>query len=442
MTRLIRELVLITVLLIVFCSPVSAAETNDIGTVPPSVSSLRTMSLMSTGPAESTVDNGDGTYTFTQTINKNSGSPYYTAPSNGGGFGIYSWEYQDYGWTHTFPDYSKSGISITSAKLIVRAWDVDSETYHGYDGEYDGVTGDGNWLNPQYLQGYDDQWSTTTFDVDPSTLNDGELNIFLDIDMHERGWATQLDNSILEVTYSNSNNNPPYAPELSISPSGNPGDDDPLVVTVTGPDPEDPDGDSVTVEYKWFVDTGTGYFVEDQFAGRGTHTGNTIPAADTVIGDTWRVQVTFIDEHGARGTSNTVTFGKVGGTGGQPPIADAGGDKTSSSTEVTLDGSESYDPDGTITGYKWEIFTNGAWETIGNSNTINYDFGADGSYQVRLTVTDNGGLTDSDNAYITIDTSGTGGGGSTQVPEFPTIALPVVSLLGIMFFVSRKTREQ
>lgn len=431
-----------SVLLIIFCSPVSAAETNDIGTIPPEDSTVQKLSLRSSsGPAESTINNGDGTYTFTQTVNRYSGAPYYTQPSNGGGFGIYSWYNQDYGWTHMFPEYSKPGISITSVKMTVEAWDVDSETYHGYNGEYDGVTGDGNWLNPQYLQGYDEEWSTTTFDVDPKALSDGVLNIFLDIDMHHnyRNWATQLQRSKLEVTYTYSNNNPPYAPELSISPSGNPGDNDPLVVTVTGPDPRDPDGDSVTVEYKWFVKPVTGeYFVEDQFAERGTHTGNTVPAADTKTGDTWRVQVTFIDEHGARGTSNTVTFGQIGGTGGQPPMADAGDDKTSSSTEVTLDGSKSYDPDGTITEYKWEVFTNGAWETIGNSKIVNYDFKTDGSFQVRLTVTDDDGLTDSDNAYITVDTSGTGGGGSTQIPEFPTIALPVVSLLGIMFFVSRK----
>ena len=127
----------------------------------------------------------------------------------------------------------------------------------------------------------------------------------------------------------------------------------------------------------------------------------------------------------------------------QPPVAeiidDDADDMVTVCDTVTFEsGPGTSDPDGTITAYKWELFTSGTWETIGSSKTIDYDFKNSGSYQVRLTVTDNDGFTDSDNAYVTIDTSGTGGGGSSQIPEFPTIALPVVSLLAIMLLVSKK----
>jgi hypothetical protein len=371
---------------------------------------------------ETTIDNLDGTFTFQQQVDEASTAPHYVTPSSGG-FEEYSWYDEDYGWKHTFPDYNQPNLQITSATLTVHAWDVDSETFYGYGGEYDGVTGDGNWLDPQYLQGTSDTWSTTTFNVNPGSLSDGELNIWLDIDMHHssRFWATTLDYSQLTIEYTYIDNDPPYAPTLSISPVGCTYTTDDLVVTVigptppvigpmppvTGPTPPDPDGDTVTYEYRWFVDTGTGFFVDDEFAGRGDHTGNTVPAADTQDGDKWRVQVTPVDEHGAHGSSNTVTFTTIGQCN-TPPIADAGGDKTSTTTSVTLDGSGSDDPDGTIVSYLWELYSGGTWTTIGTSESITYNFGGLGTYQVRLTVTDNDGLTDTDNAYITIASGGVG----------------------------------
>jgi parallel beta-helix repeat protein len=92
-------------------------------------------------------------------------------------------------------------------------------------------------------------------------------------------------------------NNPPYQPQLSITPSLAVEDNDDLIATVTGPTPSDPDGDSVTYTYRWLVDVGTGQFVDDEVAGMGDHTGNMVPAADTAVGDIWRVEVTPQDEH-------------------------------------------------------------------------------------------------------------------------------------------------
>ncbi len=91
-------------------------------------------------------------------------------------------------------------------------------------------------------------------------------------------------------------------------------------------------------------------------------------------------------------------------TGNRPPVADAGSDQTVSDADgteaeiVTLDGSGSYDPDGTISTYEW---TEGA-AILGTSDIITYDF-AVGTHTVTLTVTDNEGATASDDVVITVN---------------------------------------
>jgi hypothetical protein len=273
---------------------------------------------------QDTVDNGDGTYTFSQVVNHQSTPPHYTGPWYLGGwygFGYYSWYDQDYGWQHDFPDYSQPDLLILQATLTIRAWDVDSETSHGWDGEYDGVTGDGVWLNPQYLQGTNNTWSVTVFNVDPNTLMDGLLNLWLNIDMHHNQdwWATTLDYSRLDIDYTYSTNNSPYQPELAISPVGCTATSDNLVVNVTGPTPADPDGDAVMYEYRWLVDTGTGFYVDDEFAGRGDHTGNTVPAADTQTGDRWMVEVIAVDAYGAKSSASEIEFATIVASCNTPP---------------------------------------------------------------------------------------------------------------------------
>lgn len=270
--------------------------------------------------AESDVANSDGTWTFSMRVDENSTPSNYYGPWPGYGFEIYSWYNGDYGWMHTFPHWNDANLNILSAKLIIHAWDIDSEPFHGYDGEYDGVYVDGSLLSPGYLQGYNNQWSTTTFDLPISTIiDDGVINVFLDIDMHhnQRWWATTLDFSYLEIIYSTIVNDPPYQPEVSW---GYLGDVDcvtggecitygeGLLVEVVGPTPADPDDDAVTYEYRWFVDIGTGGFIDDEFAGRGDHTGNTVPATDIQPNDVWQVQIIPIDEHNAIGEQATATF--------------------------------------------------------------------------------------------------------------------------------------
>ena len=82
-----------------------------------------------------------------------------------------------------------------------------------------------------------------------------------------------------------------------------------------------------------------------------------------------------------------------------PPVANAGPDQfTQTLTTITLNGSSSSDPDGTIAGASW-AFGDG---TNGSGLSVTHSYGAAGTYTATLTVTDNGGRTDTDTATITV----------------------------------------
>ncbi|MBN2584040.1 MAG: PKD domain-containing protein [Planctomycetes bacterium] len=90
-------------------------------------------------------------------------------------------------------------------------------------------------------------------------------------------------------------------------------------------------------------------------------------------------------------------------TTNQSPVADAGEDQEIEDTDddglqsVTLDGSDSSDSDGTIVSYVW---TEGETE-LATGQTAGVDL-APGEHTITLTVTDNGGATDSDTVDVTI----------------------------------------
>jgi hypothetical protein len=87
-----------------------------------------------------------------------------------------------------------------------------------------------------------------------------------------------------------------------------------------------------------------------------------------------------------------------------PPVADAGGDKTvPEGSSVTLDGSGSHDPDGTITAYAWSGATAGVGTLSDTSNAVaTYSGVDDGVDAVALQVTDDNGLTDTDTTNVTV----------------------------------------
>ncbi len=85
-------------------------------------------------------------------------------------------------------------------------------------------------------------------------------------------------------------------------------------------------------------------------------------------------------------------------TVGQPPIAQAGADRTiEKGDSVTLNGKDSYDPDGEIVSYVWSL---GSLTKTGM--IIDIDNPPVGTATVTLTVEDNDGNTNSDTVVITV----------------------------------------
>ena len=89
------------------------------------------------------------------------------------------------------------------------------------------------------------------------------------------------------------------------------------------------------------------------------------------------------------------------------PVAEAGDDQSVVlGNGVTVNGSESYDPEGEQLSYLWALASPvGSRVELVQSNDVFTTFTPDiaGTYQLTLTVTDESGLTDTDSVIITVD---------------------------------------
>jgi len=131
---------------------------------------------------------------------------------------------QDWGYTHDFAaaaaaqlggiaDIDVSTIAIDSATLAIDGYDIDT-----IDGEQVRVYADGTYLG--ILAGENAKWQVTNFDLDSilASLEDGVLNVDLDLDATHLGSASGVRSSRLAVTYSYELLPPPEPPSTVPAP--------------------------------------------------------------------------------------------------------------------------------------------------------------------------------------------------------------------------------
>ncbi|RJQ56701.1 MAG: choice-of-anchor D domain-containing protein [Nitrospiraceae bacterium] len=96
----------------------------------------------------------------------------------------------------------------------------------------------------------------------------------------------------------------------------------------------------------------------------------------------------------------------LSGTGNALPIADPGGAYSNMEGQsFILDGSGSIDPDGTLSLYEWDIDDNAIYDYSSSLQTQSHTYVQQGTYTIRLRVTDNNGATDE--ATITAEVADT-----------------------------------
>jgi PKD repeat protein len=149
------------------------------------------------------------------------------------------------------------------------------------------------------------------------------------------------------------------------------------------------------------------------FGDDSTGTGATPTHTYTTAG-TYTVTLTVTDNAVATDDDTATVTISESPTPTYPPVADAGGLYEGLTFEdITFDGSDSYDSDGSIVNYTWD-FGN---ETILYGQLVTHSYNISGLFNITLTVTDDDGLTDSNTTTITITLDTDGDGLSDNVEE-------------------------
>ena len=171
-------------------------------------------------------------------------------------------------------------------------------------------------------------------------------------------------------------------------------------IHVDGSTSTDPDGN--VVSYRW-----------EQITGPSSTVISTPAEAKTAINafqlGSYQFQLTVTDNDGLQ-AKDTLQVLVTDPAINQPPVAHAGTDFQIpiSNIGITLDGTNSYDPDGVIKTYKWVNLTSQLNAEIvqPDSARTNVKQLAIGIYQFQLTVTDDNGLLSKDTVVVTITSSG------------------------------------
>jgi hypothetical protein len=180
-------------------------------------------------------------------------------------------------------------------------------------------------------------------------------------------------------------------PEASLSVSPNPAQTG-QQVTFDGSGSSDAEGP--ITKYEWDLD-GNGTFETD--SGTNPTVTQSYPTARTLD-----VRLRVTDEAGNKTTTlRTLTVTNRGPTSSFT----AAPSSVVKNQTVSFDGSASSDPDGTIAKYEWDLDGNGSFETsTGTTPTTGRSYPTAGSFEVKLRVTDNEGISSTSAKTVTVNT--------------------------------------
>jgi hypothetical protein len=142
--------------------------------------------------------------------------------------------------------------------------------------------------------------------------------------------------------------------------------------------------------------------------------------ASGLVAGSYVFRLTVTDNRGA--TKYDEVKVTVSSSTNSAPVANAGADKVISlpSNSVSFTGSAT-DANGTIASYSWSKVSGGAATLSGSStNTLSVSGLVAGSYVFRLTVTDNGGATDTDDVGLVVNNPPTANAGADYSLTLPT----------------------
>jgi hypothetical protein len=212
---------------------------------------------------------------------------------------------------------------------------------------------------------------------------------------------------------------------VNIPPVSNAGNNQTITLPVNaaaldGSASKDPDG--IIVSFKWTQISGPS-------AATIVTANNVTTLVNNLVQGVYTFRLTVTDNGGATGTDSLLVT--VNPAINQLPVANAGTSKTITLpvNSVSLDGSLSYDPDGTIASYSWTEVSGPSTATITGAGTVTPTVSSlvQGQYVFQLAVTDNGGATSTAQVNVIVNPAAsvnpTANPGANQ-----TITLPVDSV--------------
>jgi len=246
-------------------------------------------------------------------------------------------------------------------------WDPDGDSIVGY-----------HWRSS--MQGP----LSTQASFSTTSLSPGSHVIFFKVQDSNGAWSPEKTRSI---TVTNPQNQAPIAHIQSISPQ-NPDFGEPVWFQGYGTD-----ADGTIFSYKWVSSLddviNTSLSFSTSLLSVGTHS----------------ISFFVMDNEGewSEADHGVVTVTATSTATNQPPTANPGGPYTIEvNTTLILDGSDSFDPDGTIVVYSWDFGD----DTTGKGRTVDHQYSTVGNKTIVLQVTDNNGTSSTASTKVTVVATG------------------------------------